>query len=455
MDKEHVFFENYADTWDRDRKEDPRTLRRLLDLAQIERGAAVLDVGCGTGVLIPYLQECIGEEGTITALDYSRQMLDKAREKFGRAGNVSFIEGDILKCHLPEQAYDVVMCLNVYPHISRRNRDFIRQVRASLRDGGSFVIMHDMGRKRVNSIHDGGKEQRLPLLPPVDVLEAMLIGAGFTVVAALDTDECYFVKVVKAQELPYIHYHDGDEGDESGAVAAAGHGHRHSHKEQKVVLNRLARISGHPLFKRVSIFHALNQKAIARIYAKEVGKKYEDLNLIIAHLGGGISVGAHDHGRVIDVNNALDGDGPFSPERSGSLPTGQLVKLCFSGTKTEAEIKKIIKGAGGLVGHLGTNDAYEVELKAKEDPKYKLIQDAMSYQVGKSIGAMAAVLKGKVDAILLTGGIAKNPFLVDYVKDMVEFIAPVKVYPGEDEMRALAMNGLMVIRGELKAKIYK
>lgn len=220
-------------------------------------------------------------------------------------------------------------------------------------------------------------------------------------------------------------------------------------------LQDVARISGHPAFKRVSIFHALNQKAIARTYAKECGKKYEEMNLIVAHLGGGISVGAHNHGRVIDVNNALDGDGPFSPERSGSLPTGQLVKLCFSGKKTEAEIKKIIKGEGGLVGHLGTNDAYEVELKAKEDPKYKLIQDAMSYQVGKSIGAMAAVLKGKVDAILLTGGIAKNPFLVDYVKDMVEFIAPVKVYPGEDEMRALAMNGLMVIRGELKAKIYK
>ena len=220
-------------------------------------------------------------------------------------------------------------------------------------------------------------------------------------------------------------------------------------------LQDVARISGHPLFKRVSIFHALNQKAIARIYAKEIGRKYEDLNLIIAHLGGGISVGAHDHGRVIDVNNALDGDGPFSPERSGSLPTGQLVKLCFSGTKTEAEIKKIIKGEGGLVGHLGTNDAYEVELKAKEDPKFKLIQDAMSYQIGKAIGAMAAVLKGKVDAILLTGGIAKNPFLVAYVREMVEFIAPMKVYPGEDEMRALAMNGLMVIRGELEPKIYK
>ena len=177
--------------------------------------------------------------------------------------------------------------------------------------------------------------------------------------------------------------------------------------------------------------------------------------MIIAHLGGGVSVGAHDHGRVIDVNNALDGDGPFSPERSGSLPTGQLVKLCFSGKKTEAESKKMWKGAGGLVAYLGTNDAYEVEIKAKEDPKYKLVQDAMSYQVGKAIGEMAAVLKGKVDGILLTGGIAHNPFLVDYVKEMVGFIAPIKVYAGEDEMRALAMNGLMVLRGELSGKIYK
>lgn len=220
-------------------------------------------------------------------------------------------------------------------------------------------------------------------------------------------------------------------------------------------LQDVARISGHPAFKRVSIFHALNQKAIARIYAKEVGKKYEELNLIIGHLGGGISVAAHLQGRVIDVNNALDGDGPFSPERSGSLPTGQLVSLCFSGEKSLAEIKKIIKGEGGLVGHLGTNDAYDVEMKAKEDPKYKLIQDAMSYQIAKEIGSMAAVLKGKVDAILLTGGIAYNPFLVDYVKEMVSFIAPVKAYPGEDEMRALAMNGLMLIRGELTEKIYQ
>ncbi|KIO43397.1 MULTISPECIES: butyrate kinase [Porphyromonadaceae] len=220
-------------------------------------------------------------------------------------------------------------------------------------------------------------------------------------------------------------------------------------------MEEVARLTGHPAFRRVSIFHALNQKAIARTYAKEIGKKYEDINLIIAHLGGGVSVGAHRRGRVIDVNNALDGDGPFSPERSGTLPTGQLIKMCFSGEKTQAEIKKMIKGEGGLVAYLGTNDAYEVELKAKEDPQWKLVQDAMSYQVGKAIGEMAAVLKGDVDGILLTGGIAHNPFLVAYVKEMVEFIAPLKVYPGEDEMRALAMNGLMVIRGELTGKIYQ
>ncbi len=220
-------------------------------------------------------------------------------------------------------------------------------------------------------------------------------------------------------------------------------------------LQDVARITGHPAFKRHSIFHALNQKAIARTFAEEQGKKYEEINVIVAHLGGGVSVGAHQKGKVIDVNNALDGDGPFSPERSGTLPTGQLVKLCFSGEKTQDEIKKMLKGEGGLVAYLGTNDAYDVEIKAKEDDYYKLIQDAMSYQVAKAIGGMSTVLKGKVDGILLTGGIAYNPFLVDYVKEMVEFIAPVFVYPGEDEMKALAMNGLRVLKKEITPKIYK
>nr|WP_320120166.1 butyrate kinase [uncultured Marinifilum sp.] len=217
----------------------------------------------------------------------------------------------------------------------------------------------------------------------------------------------------------------------------------------------VARISGHPEFQRVSIFHALNQKAIGRAFAQSIDKKYEDINVIVAHLGGGISVGAHQKGKVIDVNNALDGEGPFSPERSGSLPSGALAKLCFSGEYTLNDVKKMIKGEGGLVAHLGTNDAYEVELKAKDgDEKAKLIQDAMSYQVAKSIGEMAAVLKGNVDGILLTGGIAHNPYLVNYIKEMVSFIAPLAVYPGEDEMKALAMNGFMVLRNEIEPKIY-
>ncbi|MEG2790712.1 MAG: butyrate kinase [Odoribacter sp.] len=218
-------------------------------------------------------------------------------------------------------------------------------------------------------------------------------------------------------------------------------------------LEPIARISGHPAIQRVSIFHALNQKVIARTYAKEVGKKYEELNLIIAHMGGGVTVGAHHHGRVIDVNNGLDGDGPFSPERSGGLPTGALVELCFSG-KPKSEIKKMLKGEGGVVAYLHTNDMRMVEEKAETDPEYAMIQNAMCYLIAKEIGAMATVLKGKVDAILLTGGIAYGKPVTARIKEMTEFIAPVKIYPGEDEMRALAMNGLMVLRGEIKARNY-
>ncbi|MFO8021233.1 MAG: butyrate kinase [Perlabentimonas sp.] len=218
----------------------------------------------------------------------------------------------------------------------------------------------------------------------------------------------------------------------------------------------VARIAGHPKFERVSIFHALNQKAIARQYAKSLDKKYEELNVIVAHLGGGISVGAHEKGRVIDVNNALDGEGPFSPERSGTVPAGQLAKLCFSGEVTYEEVKKMITGQGGFVAHAGTNDAYEIEMKAKSgDKKAVILQDAMSYNVAKQIGQMAVVLKGRVDGIILTGGIAHNPYLVDYVKGMVGFIAPVAVYPGEDEMQALAMNALMAQRGDVLARDYK
>ncbi len=217
----------------------------------------------------------------------------------------------------------------------------------------------------------------------------------------------------------------------------------------------IARITGHPKFERLSILHALNQKAIARKYASECNAKYEDLNLIIAHLGGGISVGAHCKGKVIDVNNALDGEGPFSPERTGTLPCGQLAKLCFSGEYTHKEVKQMIKGKGGFAAYLDTNDAYEVEMRAKEgDSKAQFISDAMAYQIAKDIGALSTVLKGEVDAIILTGGIAYNKQFCSFIEEMTGFIAPNKVYPGEDEMSALAMNGLMVLQEEIEPKVY-
>ncbi|MCB0804416.1 MAG: butyrate kinase [Bacteroidales bacterium] len=218
----------------------------------------------------------------------------------------------------------------------------------------------------------------------------------------------------------------------------------------------LARFTGHPLFTRKSIFHALNQKAVAREHAKSAMKKYEDLNLIVVHLGGGITIGAHRKGRVIDVNQGLDGEGPFSPERSGTLPAGDLVRLCFSQKYSQKEIMTMIKGAGGLVAYTGTNSAYEVEMKAFEgDEKASRFMQAMAYQVSKDIGAMATVLEGDVDGIVITGGVANSKWFVGLIAERVKFIAPVHVYPGEDEMRALAFNGLRILKGEADVKIYR
>lgn len=220
-------------------------------------------------------------------------------------------------------------------------------------------------------------------------------------------------------------------------------------------LSDIARISGMPEIKRTSIFHALNQKAIAKRYAKEKGIKYEELNLIVTHMGGGVSVGAHKKGLVVDVNNALNGEGPFSPERSGGLPVGDLVKMCFSGQYTHDEIKKLISGKGGVVAYLGTNDMREVSERANAgDKDAKLIFEAMAYQTGKEIGAASTVLEGKVDAILLTGGIVYSKEMVKLISDMVSWIAPVVVYPGEDELLALAEGGLRVLSGEESAKEY-
>lgn len=232
----------------------------------------------------------------------------------------------------------------------------------------------------------------------------------------------------------------------------------HAYVADPVVVDELediARFSGHPLFQRRSIFHALNQKATARIHARKSGLKYEDMNLIVVHLGGGISVGAHQHGKVVDVNNALDGEGPFSPERSGTLPAGQLIDLCFSGKFEKEEIRRMVIGEGGYVAYLGTNDAQEVENRAKNgEEKAQQIQDALGYQVSKAIGEMAVVLNGKVDGILLTGGLAYSQYLTDFIKSKVSFISTVYVYPGEDELEALAMNALRVATGETEPLKY-
>lgn len=211
----------------------------------------------------------------------------------------------------------------------------------------------------------------------------------------------------------------------------------------------LARYTGLKDMDKKTTFHALNHKAIARQYAEENNKTYEDLNLIVAHLGGGISVGAHEKGRVIDTNNALDGDGTFSPERAGTLPTGALVELCFSGNHTIDEVKKMLAGKGGTMSYLGTNDGLEIEKRISEGDSFAAeVFEAMAYQIAKEIGANAAVLNGKVDAILLTGSLAYSKMLTDWVKERVSFIAPVHLYPGENEMLSLAKSGIRFLEGE-------
>lgn len=217
----------------------------------------------------------------------------------------------------------------------------------------------------------------------------------------------------------------------------------------------IARYSGLPEFPRKSIFHALNQKAMGRRYAKEVGSRYEDLNLIVVHMGGGVSVAAHEKGRVIDVFNALDGDGAFSPERSGALPVGQLIHYCFTSGKTEKEIRKMIVGNAGFNAYLNTIDARVVDQKMQEGDDYaKEVMDAFIFQICKNIGSEAAVLCGKVDQIILTGGIAYDKYVGEEIKKRVSFIAPVTIYGGEDELLALAQGALRVMNGEEAAKEY-
>jgi len=220
-------------------------------------------------------------------------------------------------------------------------------------------------------------------------------------------------------------------------------------------MDDIARISGHPELPRKSVLHALNQKATDRRHAKTVGKAYDILKLIVVHLGGGISVAAHSNGRIIDVNHAIGGEGPFSPERAGTVSAIDAIELAYSGKYTYKQFRKMLIGRGGLSAHLGTNNAYEVEQRVKKgEEKATLIYKAMAYQVSKSIGAMATVLKGQVDGILITGGVAYDKWFVERLRERTEWIAQLYIYPGENEMEALAMNALNAFRGDVEIKEY-
>jgi butyrate kinase len=225
--------------------------------------------------------------------------------------------------------------------------------------------------------------------------------------------------------------------------------------------DEIARISGLPEIERRSLSHALNLKAVARRAAADLGSPYPELNLIVVHLGGGISVTAHNHGRMVDVNQALDGTGPFAPERAGGLPVGDVVRMCFGVHPYEEydltyeEMFKKLAGQGGLVAHLGTNSAVEVEDRIEAgDEHARLIFEAMAYQIAKEIGGMAMVLRGNVDAIVLTGGVAHSELLLGWIRERASWIAPLMVYPGEDEMLALAQGALRVLQGEEEAQAY-
>jgi len=221
-------------------------------------------------------------------------------------------------------------------------------------------------------------------------------------------------------------------------------------------LDDWARLSGIPEIKRRSIFHALNHKYCARLAARELGKKYEELNLIVCHLGGGVTVGAHRRGRVVDVNNGLNGEGPITPERAGTVPAGDLIDLAFSGKYGKDDLKKMLTGKGGMVAHLKTNDMREVLKRIKEgDKQAELVFTAMVNTVAKQIGACAVVLKGEVDGIVLTGGLAQGREFIDRIKQCVSFLGRIFVFPGENEMIALAQSGLRVLRGEESAGTYQ
>lgn len=215
----------------------------------------------------------------------------------------------------------------------------------------------------------------------------------------------------------------------------------------------LARYSGLPQIKRRSSFHVLNHRAAGKQYAKDIGKRYQDMNLVGIHMGGGISVAAHKKGKLVDANNAIDGDGPFSTNRCCAVPVGDMVKICYSGEYTYPQIRKLLNGNSGLIAYVGESDVRTVEARAAAgDTLCDEVLDAMCYQIAKEIGAAATVMNGQVDAIVFTGGIAHSKRIIGTISERVSFIAPIAVYPGEYEMQSLALNTLAVLRGEEEIK---
>lgn len=215
----------------------------------------------------------------------------------------------------------------------------------------------------------------------------------------------------------------------------------------------IAKVTGIPGIERKSKFHALNQKAIARRAAKQLNKKYEESNFIVVHIGGGISIGAHDQGKVVDVNNVIDGDGPMAPTRAGSIPVESMIDLCFSGKYTATELKEYVSQRAGLTDYLGTSDVRDVQdMMEQGNEQAKMLYEAMAYQICKNVGAMATVLKGKIDAIVVTGGVAYSKQFIRLLKERIDFLGEVMVIPGEEEMLALAEGALRVLTGEEEAK---
>jgi butyrate kinase len=273
------------------------------------------------------------------------------------------------------------------------------------------------------------------------------------------TSGVYQVNDSMLADLRSCHY--GDHASNLGAILAhefAHQTHRTALIANPVVVDELsdvARVTGHPDVPRRSIFHALSQKAVAAKAAKRLRKAYDKCNLIVAHLGGGVTIGAHQRGRVIDVNNALDGEGPFSPERTGAVPALPFYRYCHERNMTVAQVQKFIARSGGLLSHLGTNDCRVIEQKvAAGDARHALIYEAFVYQVAKAIGSMAAALSGKVDAIVLTGGVVRGRIFLRELKKMVRFIAPVYAIVKNSEMEALATAALSAHRGEQEVKSY-